>query len=370
MAADARGRRRSSLRHFAWLGIAGCALALGACGGSGDAAGTAAPASARSVPVGTAVARTQTVDVVEQSLGRLEAPRIPAVSAETTGQIRAIEVDAGDRVDEGAVLAVLDDEAQRLSVESAEATVARLQVLLENQERTVGRLEQLSKEQSVAQSMLDDAVAQARALRAQVAEATARTRETQRALAKTRVLSPIAGIVQAKLVSVGDFVTPGQPLFELVAFEQLRAYLPFPETLAKHIAPGQTVSLSLPTREEEAVAAVVTEIRPMVGVGSSAIEAIVAFANPGDWMPGASVRGRVIVEQRTDSVVVPETSVVQRPAGDVVYAIENDAAHERPVRTGVRRDGWVELLSGVDAGTTIATDGAGFLTDGAPVRAL
>ena len=341
------------------------AWTLSGCGGKQEPTGQEARPG---IPIGTATVKTQSVDVVEQSVGRLEAPRVPAVSAETTGQIRSIAVDAGDRVAQGAALATLDDEAQRLALESAEATVARLQVLLENQERTVGRLQQLSAEQSVAQSMLDDAVAQARALRAQVAEASARARESQRALTKTRVVSPIDGIVQKKHVSVGDFVTPGQPMFEVVALGQLRAYLPFPETLARRIAPGQPVTLSLPTREDAVVEAQVAEIRPMVGVASSAIEAIVVFQNPGDWMPGASVRGRVIIERHDTSLVVPEAGVVQRPAGDVVYVVEADAAREHRVETGVRRDGWVEVLSGLEVGQTIATDGAGFLTDGAAVR--
>jgi RND family efflux transporter MFP subunit len=356
---------RPATRRTPWVAIAACIIGLAGCGGQEEAPKAEGP---RAIPVDTAVATTQLVEVVEQSLGRLEAPRIPAVAAETTGQIRSIAADAGAPVAEGAVLAVLDDEAQRLAVESAQATVNRLEVLLENQERTVGRLQQLSKEQSVAESMLDDAVAQARALRAQVAEASARARESQRALNKTRVLSPIDGIVQTKHVSVGDFVTPGQPLFEVVAFDLLRAYLPFPETLAKRIAPGQPVRLSLPTREAEAVEATVEEIRPMVGLGSSAIEAIVAFRNPGTWKPGASVRGRVIVERREQSVVVPEISVVQRPAGDVVYVVEGEVAREHRVTTGVRREGWVEIRSGVAAGATVVTNGAGFLTDGAPLR--
>jgi RND family efflux transporter MFP subunit len=357
---------RPTRRWTAWIAVATLTGALGACGGGKEAAAPAA--GPRPVTVETATAETRAVEVIEQSLGRLEAPRVPAVAAETTGQIRSIAVDAGDRVEQGALLATLDDESQRLAVQSAEATVARLQVLLENQERTVGRLEQLSREQSVAQSMLDDAIAESRALRAQVAEASARAREASRSLTKTRVVSPIDGIVQEKLVSVGDFVNPGKPMFEVVAFDLLRAYLPFPETLSKRIAPGQPVTLSLPTRENEVVQGTVEEIRPMVGVASSAIEAIVAIRNPGTWKPGASVRGRVVVEQRANSVVVPEMSVVQRPAGDVVYQIENGVARQRVVSTGVRREGWVEVLSGLDAGVTIVTDGAGFLTDGAPVR--
>lgn len=355
-----------TIRHCLAASIIAAAALLAGCGGSKDEAASGPPA--RAVPIRSAVAEAQTVVVEEQSLGRLEAQRIPDIAAETAGQIRAIQVDAGATVTAGTVLATIDDEAQRLSVESAEATVARLQVLLDNQNRTVERLERLSTDRSVAESMVDDAVAQSRALRAQVAEASARARETRRALAKTQVMSPIDAIVQARHVSVGDFVAPGQPLFALVAADALRAYLPFPETLVNTIVPGQAVELSLPTAEAATISATVTDLRPMVGSGTSAFEAIVDFRNPGGWRAGASVRGRVAVETRANSILVPETSVVQRPAGDVVYVIEGETVRQQAVITGVRRKGTVEIREGLAAGTPIAADGAGFLTDGARVR--
>lgn len=355
-----------TIRHRLAASIIAAATLLSGCGGGKDEAASAPPV--RAVPIRSAVAEAKSVVVEEQSLGRLEAQRIPDIAAETSGQIKAIHVDAGAVVAAGTVLATIDDEAQRLAVESADATVARLQVLLDNQNRTVERLEKLSTDHSVAESMVDDAVAQSRALRAQVAEATARARETRRALAKTRVTSPIDAIVQARHISVGDFVAPGQPLFALVAADALRAYLPFPETLVNRIVPGQSVELSLPTAEATALNATVTDLRPMVGSGTSAFEAIVDFRNPGMWRAGASVRGRVAVETRPNSIVVPETSVVQRPAGDVVYVIEGETVRQQPVVTGVRRKGVVEIREGLAAGTPIAADGAGFLTDGARVR--
>ncbi|MEN9808098.1 MAG: Biotin-lipoyl like, partial [Pseudomonadota bacterium] len=124
-----------TIRHCLAASIIAAAALLAGCGGSKDEAASGPPA--RAVPIRSAVAEAQTVVVEEQSLGRLEAQRIPDIAAETAGQIRAIQVDAGATVTAGTVLATIDDEAQRLSVESADATVARLQVLLDNQNRTV-----------------------------------------------------------------------------------------------------------------------------------------------------------------------------------------------------------------------------------------
>ena len=65
--------------------------------------------------------------------------------------------------------------------------------------------------------------------------------------------------------------------------------------------------------------------------------------------------------------MVPEQSVVLRPAGKVVYALENGFARQRVVETGMRQDGFQQVTKGLSAGETIAADGAGFLTDGAAV---
>jgi multidrug efflux pump subunit AcrA (membrane-fusion protein) len=65
--------------------------------------------------------------------------------------------------------------------------------------------------------------------------------------------------------------------------------------------------------------------------------------------------------------VVPEHAVVLRPAGKVVYLVDEGKAVQRIVQTGVKQGGFVEITAGLAAGETIAVDGAGFLTNNANV---
>ena len=66
--------------------------------------------------------------------------------------------------------------------------------------------------------------------------------------------------------------------------------------------------------------------------------------------------------------MVPNISIVRRPAGQLVYVINGDKAEARLVETGHNEGGLVEIVSGLDGTETIATDGAAFLTDGAIVK--
>jgi hypothetical protein len=96
---------------------------------------------------------------------------------------------------------------------------------------------------------------------------------------------------------------------------------------------------------------------------------VVAITNAAGWRPQGSIRGEVTLGVRRNALVVPEQAVVLRPAGGVLYAIENDIARERAVKTGIVREGVIEIVEGGRLGETVAVDGAGLLSDGAKIMA-
>jgi hypothetical protein len=94
----------------------------------------------------------------------------------------------------------------------------------------------------------------------------------------------------------------------------------------------------------------------------------VNFDNDGSALRGGgSVNARIVVATREGALMVPEESVVLRPAGKVVYAVREGRAEQRQVETGLKQDGLYEIVSGIAAGDIVAVDGAGFLTHGAAV---
>ena len=336
-------------------------VAVSGCGRDDDDG----PAERRTA-VTVAEAETREVERREVSVGRLEANAAPAVAAETSGRVSVIHRDAGDGVEPGELLAELEGQPQRIAVSAAGAEVRRLESMLDNERRRVERLVSLAERQSVAQDQLDEAQTAVEGFEAQLDEARSRLEDAEYNLDRTRITSPVAGRVQRRHVSAGDFVSAGQVAFDLVAPEALRAILPLPEHLQDRIEIGQSVRLSVPSRPDEVVEAEVSEVRPMIGERSRAIELIVELDNPGNWRPGGSVTGHVILERR-DAVVVPPASLVRRPAGTVVYVVDGDKAFERIVQTGLRASDWVEIVDGLEGWETLVRDGAGFMSDEARI---
>lgn len=303
--------------------------------------------------ISVAPAQMRAMQVLEQSVGETDSSTAPKVGAEVAGRIIRIAAEIGDPVRKGQLLAEIDPA-------DYQSDKARLEAQAVTQRKLTERYRDLSKKGFISPSKLEEVEAQNVATREQLSRAA-------KNLARTRIVSPVSGRVDNRMVSVGDWIDLGKPAFQIAASENLRIRLPFPEATASRIKVGQTVRLSTPTAPGKIVAGKIEQVQPMVGSSNRAFDAIISVANPGDWKPGASVNGAVVIEEHPEAVAVPEISVVLRPAGKVVYVIENGKAMQRIVTTGVRQEGMVEILSGVKAGEIVATDGAGFLTDQAAV---
>lgn len=338
-------------------------LLLSACGKPGEVVKVASPPS-----VSVITAEQISMEVREETIGSLEGMMDPTVAAEVSGRVLKVLVRQGQHVKKGQEIALLNPVDYQLQRREALSEVARLEALLENQKRSVERNARLVERNFISQIVLDDVKTQEIALLRQLEGAKSRLASIEHNQSKTRLLSPVDGTVESRLVAEGDYVKVGDPLFQIISNQRLRAHLPFPERIASLIRPGLEVRLNTPTSSVEIVSRI-RELKPAIGVGNRAIDVLADVEDQPGWHTGASVSGVVVLGVRENVVVVPEQSVVLRPAGEVVYAISQDQAqaHQRVVRTGLRQDGMVEIIDGIQAGEQIVLDGAAFLTDGAKI---
>lgn len=337
-------------------------LLLTACGKKTEVKKTEIPA----VPVTVAQSESRKMELLEESVGVLESLADPIVAAEVAGRVAEVRVRAGSQVKAGQVLAVLDGRDADLSRQAAQAEAGRVGTLSANQSRNLERLQQLREQNFISQAALDDAIAQNAATQDQLSVARAQLGLAERGVGKTHVVAPVDGRVEKQIAVAGQYVKVGDPMFQVVSLQKLRARLPFPETMSGQVRRGMTVQISA-AGDDAVLRTRIAEIRPMAAANNRAFDVYAVFDNPGSWRPGATVTASVVLEERADAVTVPEQSVVLRPAGEVVYVVEAGKARQRVVQVGINQDGRAEIVSGLQAGETVVVDGAGFLTDGAAV---
>ncbi len=311
--------------------------------------------------------KNQAVETSEEAIGTLEGLTNPTLSAEVAARVIKIHVNTGESVKLGQLIATLDASDFGMQRNEAQAEVARIEALLANQAKTVERNQALVIKKFISQNAVDNEVAQQNVLKEQLVGAKAHVGSINHSSSKTKIYAPASGNVEKKLVDDGEFLKVGDPIVMIVSKQHLRAHLPFPEHIAAKLKTGLEVRLSSPT-SETVIKSTIHDLKPMIVEGSRTVDVIADILGAPDWQPGASVTGTVILGEQAAAMMVPEQSVVLRPAGDVVYVVRGKKAYQAVVKTGAHQNGMVELLSGVNENDTIVVDGAGFLTDDTAIK--
>ena len=311
--------------------------------------------------------KNQPIETTEEAVGSLEGLIDATVAAEVVARVIKVHVVAGETVKQGQLLATLDASDFAMQRNEAQAETARIQALLENQAKVVARNQALVDKKFISQNAVDTETAQQKVLKEQLEAAKARVGSINHNSSKSKVLAPVGGTIEKRLVGTGDFVRVGDPIVQIVSKQKLRAHLPFPEQIAAKFKAGQKVRLSTPS-SKTVVETVVHELKPMITENSRTVDLIADINGQTDWQPGASVTGVVVLGEQPAALMIPEQSLVLRPAGEVAYVVRNGVAHQAVVKAGQHQNGMVEILEGLQANDVIVVDGAGFLTDKAPVK--
>ncbi len=311
--------------------------------------------------------KNQGLEVTEDAIGTLEGLIDPTIAAEVAARVIKVHVNPGQEVKQGQLIATLDATDFSMQRNEAQTEVARTQALLDNQSKTVSRNQALVDKKFISQNAVDNDIAQRTALKQQLEGAKARVGSINHSSNKARVVAPVSGVIEKKLVDTGDFVHIGDPIVQIISKQRLRAHLPFPEHIAAQLKPGLKVRLTTPT-STKVYETTIHELKPMITADNRTVDVIADVVDEPGWQPGASVSGTIVLGEQPTAMMVPEQSVVIRPAGDVVYVVRDGIAYQSVVKTGLRKDSMVELLEGVKPNDTIVVDGAGFLTDNTPVK--
>lgn len=327
---------------------------------------TEEPVKVSGTPITVSKVTSEDVLYVEKSLGTIDSKSAPMVNSEVNGQIVMVGCEVGDRVSIGDVLAVIDSSQYKNSNDSLQAQVRMYEAQLDNQKKTTSRYEELLKQNFVSEAKLDELKTVQKGYAEQLSSAKAALKESARNLEKSVIKSPISGVIYARQVSTGDFASVGKPMFGIVNSELLTIRAPFPEGVGGRIKKGQKVRLTT-TDSNSTVIGAISDIKPFVTSSSRSFDAIIGVKNPGNWFAGGSIGVEVITDEHKNSMVVPESAVVLRPAGNVVYVVNNESVKQKKVTVGEKHNGKIEIINGIDSSEIVAVDGAGLLTDGAKV---
>ncbi len=320
-----------------------------------DAGKAAAPGGP--TPVEVVEVRPSAVQEELQAVGSLRSNESVLLRPEVAGRIAQIGFRDGEAVRRGQLIIALDAGVN-------EAEVAQARAEHELAQSNLKRTEDLARKNFVSSSAQEQAASAVQVSAAKLKLAEAR-------LAKMKIVAPFDGVVGIRNVSVGDYVKDGTDLVNIEDVGTLKVDFRLPERSFSRIRPGQPVEVTADALPDERFRGALEAINPRIDAAGRSLEVRAKLANlERKLRPGMFVRVRVIVGSRADALLVPEEAIVPLGEDFYVFRIENGAAKRIKVKTGVRRDGKVEIVEGLAAGDQVVTAGMRLVRDGQPVRVL
>lgn len=308
--------------------------------------------------------RTQTVEVTPvatrdleekiELVGSLQANESAALRAELAGVVRAIHFEEGRSVRHGDPLIELD--TRELSAQIAEAS-ARAELA----DKNLTRAQQLIAANATSRLEFENAQAQA-------AQARAALKLLEVRLEKSTLRAPFDGVVGARTIAVGDYLTPEAVVTQLSDLSRLKVTLAVPERFLESLRPGSTFTLTA-AGAGAPVTGEIYFIDPQINAQTRAAE-VKGFIKepPATLRPGMFANISLTLRKIPGAMVVPETAILNTPQGAVVIAARGEpgqlTAQFVPVRLGLRVPGSVQVTPAgppLAVGEPVVSSGVGGL---------
>ncbi|MDZ4370447.1 MAG: efflux RND transporter periplasmic adaptor subunit [Phenylobacterium sp.] len=332
----------------------------GEAGGPGGGGAPMAKGGAFGGPALVSVATVQprTFEDTIEVLGVAKGRQSVTLTAAATQLVDRVRFTDGQRVARGAVLVELRDTEQSAGAAQAEARLVEAR-------RAYDRYKTLGEQGWASKAQVDQFEAAWRSAQADVAAAKARQND--------RIIrAPFAGVVGLSDVAPGALVNPGAPIVTLDDISVIRVDFQVPERYLGQLREGQTLLATADAFPGQTVAGRIATLDTRVDERTRAITARAEFANAsGRLRPGMLMRVGVSRGQRS-TPSAPESAVSVQGDSAFVFVLqqrgERTMAEQRPIVTGLRQQGFVEIVDGVRAGERLVADGLNKIQPGQPVR--
>ena len=353
-----------------------------------DAAGRDAASEERAVAVEVAPVESGLMREVRVLSGSLEASTRFDVTAKAEGLIEKLNVDLGDEVSAGEVVALIDDDEyfqavaqQKAELAVRQAELAQAQAELRRVMSEFTRLEGLRQRGVVSDLEYDEVTAERASQEALVSLAEARVRQAQAALEIATIQlqyttvkaewqgEPERAVVAQRYEDAGNTVQIGDPILAFVGLDPLIAIVSVTEGDYTRLSVGQEATMTTDARPGESFPATVQRIAPIFAAASRQARIELLVSNTEHVLrPGMFVRVQVVLSEAEAETIVPVAAVVTRRDKQVVFTVNEEAhsvaAHE--VELGITQDDRVQILSPPLSGRVV-TLGQHLLDDGAHI---
>lgn len=302
--------------------------------------------------------------------GAIAAKNQVTLGFQTLGRVVQRDVDLGDEVASGQLLARLDPEDLTGDVRAAQASLDAVLVQLSTAEATAERVRALAARNVASEAQLEQAEQALASAQAAVDQAQSELLRAQDTAGYTDLTAPFAGVISEVYENAGAVVQAGAPIVQLSAEDEQEALIDLPEAALATLPQDPSFLIWQENTPEVTVRATIDRIDPMADSATRTRRLHLALEEGAHFRLGALIRARLNEEEHTQ-LTLPDAAVLVRDGDEFVWRVSRDGAAASvslvPVDTEGLLNGRLTVISGIGAGDEIVTRGIHSLTDGQQV---
>lgn len=332
-----------------------------------DAPHTATPRPVMSVAVTRG--RTSMLPIRIPASGNVAAWQEASVGAESGGlRLTGIEVDVGDTVRRGQVLAVFNVDIVEAELAEARASVSQVAAEVMEAEANAHRAKSLERSGAMSAQQIDQYVVSAITARARMDAARAAEKKARLRLSQARVLAPSDGIVTSRTATIGAVVPAGEELFRLIKDGRLEWRATVATSDIETLAPGQIAEIGI--HGHAPIRGKLRMVGPTIDTDTHSGLVYVDLPRGNGIRAGAFARGHFEVGNGS-ALTLPQSAVLLRDGFNYIMLVgPKSNVVMKKVSVGRRIDDRIEIKAGLSASETVIASGVGFLSDGDTVRVV
>ena len=307
------------------------------------------------VTVASAEMRVTNMDL--DLVGTTQAAREVNIASESSGKIVVVNFRMGDYVTQGNVLAIIDDTYKRLAYENAKLNYNKCK-------DDISRYQALREGDAVSDTQLRD-------IKLAYENADIQLENAKKQWDDTKIIAPFSGYITSQNTELGAYVNAGTMIAGIADISQLKVVFDVSETNAYELQRGQTVIVTTDVHPEASYKGTISNISPKASSSHTyPVEIMIANNGKDKLKAGTYVKVNVNMSNKEKVLMIPRDAIVSSLKDPSVYLVKNNIAQLMKIGVGRNFDSFIEVVSGLNEGDQVVTNGQINLTGNSKVSVI
>jgi len=290
-------------------------------------------------------------------VGTTQAAREVNIASESSGKIAVVNFRMGDYVTQGNVLAIIDDTYKRLAYENAKLNYNKCK-------DDISRYQALREGDAVSDTQLRD-------IKLAYENADIQLENAKKQWDDTKIIAPFSGYITSQNTELGAYVNAGTMIAGIADISKLKVVFDVSETNAYELQRGQTVIVTTDVHPEASYKGTISNISPKASASHTYPVEIMITNNGKDKLKaGTYVKVNVNMSNKEKVLMIPRDAIVSSLKDPSVYLVKNNIAQLMKIGVGRNFDSFIEVVSGLNEGDQVVTNGQINLTGSSKVSVI